>query len=836
MAHLNYLVDLFRYNKIVWVMTFLISSIAIGGVFYDDINVGGLTVTDLTADTVPYSNSSKVLTSSAVTPTELGLLAGQDQNLATTDDVTFNSLILTDLTATTVPYLDGSKLLTSSAVTPTELGYLSGVTSALQTQMDAKLDDFTSTTDNAIMRSDGTGGAGIQDSNVIVDDSDSITGIVNATLTGLLTAVGLSSSDPVILAHETTPSNPSSGFIKIYPKNDDTLYLLNSAGIEAAIGTGGAGGAGGINHITNPDIESSADDYNDYDDGAVSVPVDGTGGTASNLTITRTTTGSELIRGIGSLKIAKGAADAQGEGTSIDFTIDNADKGNLLEVTLLKTSSVNFVYGDVTLHIYDVTNAALINVSNSDDGKILPSDGIFRASFLAASDSASYRLIFHTTTTNANAYDLFIDEVSVGPFKTAPSTFSTERTSFTPTGSWTTNTTYSGFYRRIGDSAAITYLVSTAGAPTSAALTLSLPPGLEADETKMHGNAEFDEPGFCEMRESGVGLFIGGVGYTAATNNITVFAKQTSAAFINLTQSVPFTWGAGDTVQCTITIPILGWNAGGEVSPGEVELIRVEGRGNAAGSMTADVTNIDFLETSDVHSAWNGSQFTATRSAWYEIEGVVGFTAGTSAVISAYIDGTIDKVLAQGATQSIIAVSNSIYLTAGQVLSLRVSANLTLSNQTNNHQITITESPDFKMFSVSDPKKVITSTVTPATFTPGANVWGNITSIILTPGTWIIHAAAYMSVTADGNGGQWFAAISTGSTTTTTDHVVGDNVFGSVVGNLVSTSSNTGGYGSIAIPGYVATVTDTTTYYLKANKVAGTLNQRASGRITALRY
>lgn len=44
------------------------------------------------------------------------------------------------LTATTVPYLDANKVLTSSAVTPTELGYVSGVTSAIQTQLNGKVD------------------------------------------------------------------------------------------------------------------------------------------------------------------------------------------------------------------------------------------------------------------------------------------------------------------------------------------------------------------------------------------------------------------------------------------------------------------------------------------------------------------------------------------------------------------------------------------------------------------------------------------------------------------------------------------------------------------------
>lgn len=43
-----------------------------------------------------------------------------------------------DLTASTVPYSDANKKLTSSAVTPTELGYVSGVTSAIQTQLGAK--------------------------------------------------------------------------------------------------------------------------------------------------------------------------------------------------------------------------------------------------------------------------------------------------------------------------------------------------------------------------------------------------------------------------------------------------------------------------------------------------------------------------------------------------------------------------------------------------------------------------------------------------------------------------------------------------------------------------
>lgn len=51
-------------------------------------------------------------------------------NLSLTPNGT-GKVLFSSATATTVPYLDGSKLLVSSAVTPTELGYLTGVTSSL---------------------------------------------------------------------------------------------------------------------------------------------------------------------------------------------------------------------------------------------------------------------------------------------------------------------------------------------------------------------------------------------------------------------------------------------------------------------------------------------------------------------------------------------------------------------------------------------------------------------------------------------------------------------------------------------------------------------------------
>jgi hypothetical protein len=58
-------------------------------------------------------------------------------------------------TASTVPYLDSNKRVTSSAVTPTELGYLSGVTSSIQTQLGTKMTDPMTTNGDTIYRAAG---------------------------------------------------------------------------------------------------------------------------------------------------------------------------------------------------------------------------------------------------------------------------------------------------------------------------------------------------------------------------------------------------------------------------------------------------------------------------------------------------------------------------------------------------------------------------------------------------------------------------------------------------------------------------------------------------------
>lgn len=116
-------------------------------------------------------------------------------------------------TASTVQYLDSNKRFTSSSVTPTELGYLSGVTSALQTQLGTKLDDFSSTTDEALVRTDGTSGDLLQDSGITVDNSDVMSGITQLNV------------DNLRLDGNTLSATDTNGSVTFLPDGFGTLVM-----------------------------------------------------------------------------------------------------------------------------------------------------------------------------------------------------------------------------------------------------------------------------------------------------------------------------------------------------------------------------------------------------------------------------------------------------------------------------------------------------------------------------------------------------------------------------------------------------------------------------------
>lgn len=134
-------------------------------------------------------------------------------------------------------------------------------------------------------------------------------------------------------------------------------------------------------------------------------------------------------------------------------------------------------------------------------------------------------------------------------------------TSYTPTGSWSTNTTYSGKWSRAGEYVEIWVKVATSGAPTSASLTVNLPSGMTIDTTKLHDSTVGDRPpvGYASVFDSATETYKAAVTY-ASTTSVALFITTASGTYTDedpVTQAVPITFGANDGVNLYFKVPLV---------------------------------------------------------------------------------------------------------------------------------------------------------------------------------------------------------------------------------------------------------------------------------------
>lgn len=192
------------------------------------------------------------LTFGAYATTEWGNLFIKG-NLSVTGSNTFSAL-----TASTVPYLNASKVLTSSAVTSTELGYLSGVTSAIQTQLDAGASDALSINNCTISTSVGSNALTIALKDAAGSDPSSSSACKisfrnTAASTGTFSVVAVTAATSVVVSSGSTLGSTSGAAMMLYVyaiNNSGTVelgvingLLLDESATQTSTTEGGSGGA-----------------------------------------------------------------------------------------------------------------------------------------------------------------------------------------------------------------------------------------------------------------------------------------------------------------------------------------------------------------------------------------------------------------------------------------------------------------------------------------------------------------------------------------------------------------------------------------------------------------
>lgn len=134
---------------------------------------------------------------------------------------------------------------------------------------------------------------------------------------------------------------------------------------------------------------------------------------------------------------------------------------------------------------------------------------------------------------------------------------------FTPTGTWTANTTYKGRITRIGDRAEIEYTLSLTGVPTASVLNLNMPTGMVVDSTKYADYAIVSNyAGEGYATDLGVLVYTATVtiGNTTLLTVNTAVASGTYTSYAPITSTAPFSWNTNDNLMVRAKVYISGWS------------------------------------------------------------------------------------------------------------------------------------------------------------------------------------------------------------------------------------------------------------------------------------
>jgi|11BtaG_2_1085332.scaffolds.fasta_scaffold02446_4 hypothetical protein len=372
--------------------------------------------------------------------------------------------------------------------------------------------------------------------------------------------------------------------------------------------------ADGVNYIENSDFELDTSGY--------------TGDT--NLTITKTEVSTEVLRGSASAKITKAVTDATDEEVTVPFTVDRADLAKKLTIQFeYDTSDAGYQDDYIRLYVRKDPNGTPedIRVNNED---LKGGKGTHIAQFQTDAIIDEYELVFRVNNADVTGYDIFIDDVKVGPREVAYGSLVTDWVSYTPTFTGLgTVTNIDIKYRRVGQNLEILgdfTTGTTSATETEMTLPQSLVVGTENNSILKVGTFR---------RDSSV----------TSSNSFTILATD-GDSFLNFsvnnqtsnfnpleprlsTQMV----ASSERISIEATIPIQGWSSNAvsseDLGGREVRLRAVSNNGQTVNNTTSIFVYEEVqVDSTNSYDSSTGI-FTAPESGTYLINGSFNI-AGTT--------------------------------------------------------------------------------------------------------------------------------------------------------------------------------------------------------------
>lgn len=431
----------------------------------------------------------------------------------------------------------------------------------------------------------------------------------------------------------------------LYDSNDVLIKTVDNISASSGSSGGSSGGFGDKNYITNSDAENDTVGWSTYKDAAAAIPVDGTGGAS---TLVFTTSSANALRGSASFLLSKGLSNQQGEGVSYGFIIDSADQGKVLTISAdcmlvsgIYSGGSGTTKSDLIVYIYDTTNNTLIEpVGINIDPGIINNKGSVYATFQTNSNSTSYRLIFHVSTTSSLGYVMAFDNVSVGPKNLSKGAFLGDWTAFTPT--WTNltvgNATQRFFYKVVGDELQIRgSLVLGSTSSVSGQIKMTIPTQFSVDISKLMLSA-YARVGTMTVYD-GVSTSVGLVLMDNTSTSTVFFVQKDGVTVKDPLTNTSYTWGTSDEIEILdMVVPISGKSSSMTLSSDagtRAITFRATKSGTQSITSGADTKITSLTVTDDSHSQWDSTnnRYVFVESGKYLL-GIHEHITGTSASIA----------------------------------------------------------------------------------------------------------------------------------------------------------------------------------------------------------
>lgn len=400
-------------------------------------------------------------------------------------------------------------------------------------------------------------------------------------------------------------------------------------------------------------------------------------------------TSSTPLAGSYSLSVSSPGAVTAGQGFITDvLTIDREDQAKVLTFSFYyETVSGTMDFSGTSsntwaIYIHDGTNwiqpAGVYGMTQSSGA------GLVTGTFQTNSTGTSYRLAVVCITATGAAISMKFDDFKLSP-QTAPiGPVVTDWVSYTPTGSWTVNTTYSGKWRRVGDMMEGKIYISLTGAPNAAILTVNLPSGYTIDTTKYPAVANGYTLGNVYFEDFALTGY-DGFSYYSSSTSVGVKAQDASAGFersSTVNATTPFAWGNQDYLAFDFRVPISGWSSNVQTSDStDTRVVAFLARNLGASSTSvptgsAGTKVLNLTPEFDTHSGWSSvnSQYVIPVSGYYDITTSVYTGSFTGQVnLGIILNGSYSEIVSgtQATANPQTFIANRTYnLKAGDTVAL----------------------------------------------------------------------------------------------------------------------------------------------------------------------